>query len=1033
MSISNRSFQTNALHATDRIKANRKRVFGSISEAAYAELPETPGKYAIRPGRLTKSELFHRILSKDPDYIMPTPDSHLSLTNQEKALLIKWIENGAPYKPHWAFAPVRETAPPKVKRASWVRNPIDQFVLSKLEKGGLIPSQEADKEILLRRLSLDLTGLPPTADEIDEFLSDRSDKAYEKQVERLLNSPHYGEKMATGWLDLARFADSHGYTVDRLRDMSPYRDWVIGAFNRNLPYDQFLKQQLAGDLMPNPTKEMLIATAFNRNHQQNMEGGIIEEEFQTEYVVDRVNTLGDAILGISLSCAKCHDHKYDPISQKNYFELFSFFNNVREAGQISWDDAMPSPTLLLPTPTQEAHLKEMAQQIKQLEERLLVEKEAQTDAYLRWVESKEAERLLSETIPKKDLQGYYNFEAKKLKNLASSRHHGILKYNGAPVKTAPLYAIDTSGVPALQLDGDVYLDLEGAGIFRKSSPFSIDISLRIPKDLKEGVIFHKSDSERLYNFRGYHLYLKENKLEVNMAYASPSNAITRVTEMEVPKEKWLHLTLTYDGSGRADGLNLYMDGKKLALVTEIDQLTKDILFGRSVEPSLQIGAWGRGLGFKNGLVRSVAVYTRELIPFEVEILAGKSSWADRIPARLSSLTPEKHETLKAYYMSAVSEPVRDAQKELSYLRAALADSTRPIKELMIMQEYPKPKPAYVLLRGEYGNKGERVSPNTPQAILSFPEDLPKNRLGLSQWLTSDSHPLTARVAVNQFWQSMFGTGLVKTSEDFGNQGEMPSHPELLDWLAAEFKKSGWDVKKIYRLMANSATYRQDSKTTDALREKDPENRLLARGPSKRLTAEMIRDNALSASGLLKKTVGGPSIRPYQPDGLWEINSAKYRQDTGEQIYRRSLYILAKRSVPNPTLASFDATDRSYCVSRRQQTNTPLQALVTLNDPTFVEASRKMGETMAKEKDEDAAIVWAYRQATGRRPASRETALFRKQYRAAYDKIKKYPEKGIGWLQTGQAPTGKGLEPARVAAFSIVASTILNSDATLTKR
>lgn len=1020
-----------ACHGPDEAK-QKAGLRLDIAAAAYGELPETPGKFAIKPGNLRNSEFFHRIVSTDPDYIMPTPGSHLSLTAREKAILIKWIDDGARYKPHWAFTKIEEPEPPKVKDQARVENDIDRFILSRLEKEQLTLAGRAAKELLLRRLSLDLTGLPPTVEETDVFLADTSENAYEKQVDRLLRSPHYGEKMASDWLDLARFADSHGYTVDRLRDMSPYRDWVIGAFNRNMPYDRFLQEQLAGDLMPDPTRDMLIATAFNRNHQQNMEGGIIEEEFQTEYVVDRVNTFGDAMLGISLGCAKCHDHKYDPVTQKNYFELYSFFNNVREAGQISWDDALPAPTLMLPSGPQEASLKEIRSRIAELESHFKEEAGKQDELFAAWLRDKRHIQLGSEKVPSNGLRAFFDFDSKHLASRIGKKTAGTLKYNGGQVKTLPVFLPAESGM-ALRMDGDTYLDFGDVGVFRKSQPFSVGIRVRIPKDLKEGVIFHKSDFERLYNFRGYHLYLRDGRLEANLAYVAPSNAITRVSEIKAPVEKWIHLTMTYDGSSRAEGLRLYMDGQPLAMDTEIDQLTKDIIFSRKVQPGLQIGGWGRGLGFKDGLVDDIAVYDRELTPYETQVLSGKADWSSIAATPVDGLTSTQLSRLKDYYLSAVSKNMLDIRKELIRWRTTFADSMQQVKELMVMQEYPRPKQAYVLLRGEYANKGEKVYPNTPAAILPYPEDLPKNRLGLSKWLISAENPLTARVAVNRYWQNFFGTGLVKTSEDFGSQGEMPSHPELLDWLAFNFRKSGWDVKRLHKLMVMSAAYRQDSRATKEAREKDPENRLLARGPSGRLTAEMIRDNALAAGGLLNKKIGGPSVKPYQPEGLWEINSARYRQDSGENVYRRSLYILAKRSVPNPTLSSFDATDRSYCVVRRQQTNTPLQALVTLNDPTFVEASRKIGEYMTQFPDDRQAITAAYRRSTGRTPTEKELDLLGRLYESEYAKMKKSPGKTAGWLRIGQHRIDRMADPSRVAAFSVVASTILNSDATLTRR
>lgn len=1020
-----------ACHGPDKAK-QKAGLRLDIAENAYAQLEESPGKVAIAKGSLNRSEVFHRILSSDPEYLMPTPESHLSLSNREKAILIKWIKDGAEYQPHWAFVVPQKSKIPVVKNKGWVKNPIDYFVAQQLEAEKLKPAPEAPKALLLRRLSLDLTGLPPTLEEIDAFVKDQSPNAYEKQVDRLLKSPHYGEKMAVDWLDLARFADSHGYTVDRLRDMSPYRDWVIQAFNRNQPYDQFIQWQLAGDLLPKPAREMLIATAFNRNHSQNMEGGIIEEEFQAEYVVDRTNTFGDAFLGLSLGCAKCHDHKYDPISQENYYQIFSFFNNVKEAGQIAWDNALPTPTLLLPTQKQEEIIRFLNKSIAEQEQKLARAKTESKADFEQWLQSKAYQKLAKEQIPQASLQAHYTFDGNKLHNLIKPAQLGIMKRETGMTGDKPNFVAHNTG-QALLLDGDVYLDLGEVGVFRKSEPFSIGMQVNIPKDLKEGVIFHKSSAERLYNFRGFHVYLKNNRLEINMAHTAPSNALTRVSVQAVPRDRWLHLTLTYDGSARAAGFNLYLDGQLLAMETTMDQLYKDILLRDNPQPGLQIGAWWRGLGFKGGQVDDISVHNRELSPFEVRVLAQKEAWNKLASKNANQLNVAEKEVLLNYYQSVVSVPLQNIRQALQTQRTALSDSSEQIEELMIMQEASKPKKTFVLQRGNYDHPGKQVFPNTPAAILPWPQDLPKNRLGLAQWLCLPKHPLTARVAVNRFWQNYFGTGLVKTSEDFGNQGQLPSHPQLLDWLALRFIESGWDVKALQKLIVMSATYRQDSKCSQALREKDPENRLLARGPNVRLSAEQLRDNALLASGLLNPKIGGKSVKPYQPAGLWEINSATYVADSSDAVYRRSLYILIKRSVPNPTLSTFDAGSRSYCVARRQKTNTPLQALVTLNDPTYVEASKVLGAQMCKISDAPKAIAHVYRKLTGLSPSQAELALLLRLQRSEQEKFKQHPEKAKGWLSAGLVKTDPKLDPAALAANAVVANTIMNSDATLTKR
>ena len=1000
-----------------------------LPEAAFASLPETPGKVAIDPGNANGSEVYHRILSSDPEYMMPDPESHHVLSSREKAVLIRWIEEGANYKPHWALVKPELPDVPKARKNERIANPIDNFILQKLHQEKLQASPDAEKELLLRRVTLDLTGLPPTLDEIQNFLQDNAADAYEKQVDRLLRSPHYGEKMAVDWLDVARFADSHGYTVDRLRDMSPYRDWVIKAFNENLPYDDFIHWQLGGDLMPNATKEMIIATAFNRNHQQNMEGGIVEQEFQTEYVVDRTNTFGDAFLGLSVGCARCHDHKFDPVSQKNYYELFSFFNNVREAGQISWDDALPTPTLMLATEDQEKTIRFIETTIAEQEKKIRQLKGSAAADFEKWTRTTGYKRLSKEQIPRTGLVGKYDFDDGSLKNTVDPRQRGIMKRLSG--EEMPRFIANDAG-NALTFNGDVWLDLNPVGVFRRTETFTIGIWVNIPKALNEGVIFHKGIAERLYNFRGYHLYLKNNRLELNMAHTAPSNAITKITKDNIPRDTWIQLTVTYDGSSQASGLRVYLNGSEMPTETLMDQLTKDILFHSATQPGLQVGAWDRGFGFKGGSADDIVVYDRVLTDFEIKILARQTAWRD-VMQEGTHLSPTALHALKEYYVSAVDPQIQRASDELKVTRTALADSVESIKELMVMQEMPERRKTYVLDRGSYDAPAEEVFPNTPASILAFPKSFPRTRYGLAQWLTHPDHPLTARVAVNRFWQNFFGTGLVKTSEDFGNQGELPSHPELLDWLAIAFIQSGWDVKALNKLIVMSATYRQDSKVTPAAYEMDPENRLLARGPAFRLSAEMIRDNALAASGLLNKTIGGESVKPYQPEGLWSINNATYVPDTGSAVYRRSLYVLIKRTVPNPTLSTFDATSRSYCVVRRQKTNTPLQALVTLNDPTFVEVARALGAQMAESPDLRQAIRATFKKLTGRGPSEKETDLLVELQRSQLMKFKQHPGKAKGWLDAGQYPVDKDLDPLLIAANAVVASTILNGDATLTRR
>jgi len=1007
-----------------------------LHAAEFAFNKTESGAYAIVPGKLAKSEAFYRIISSDPEYMMPTPESNLALTHEEKAVLIRWIEEGAKYEPHWAFEKPKKHDIPVIQHTAWAKNPIDYFIARKLEGKDISPSAASEKSLLLRRLSFDLTGLPPSSEEIREFLADNSPDAYEKQVDRLLASSHYGEKMATDWMDLARFADTHGYQVDRFRDMSPWRTWVIKSFNENMPYDQFITWQLAGDLLPNPTKEQILATGFNRLHPQNMEGGIVDEEFRVEYVADRTAVLGQGLMALTLSCAKCHDHKYDPISQKNFFELYSFFNNVNETGQISWDpNDTPVPTLLLPDSAQEKLLAYLEKKVTQKESTLLkVEVQGLAEAE-NWVRAGNYQKLTDAHLANGragwfSLNGHLRNEV----NGASGKMERKFSNNEQPDFT------DAERGKALQLNGDTWLDLKPVGIYRRHEPFSIGIWVNLPDSLKEGVIFHKNQAVRLHSYKGYHLYLKDNKLELMMAHTWPDNAIEEHTLTDVPRNQWVHLTMTYDGSSSANGLKLFMNGEEMKTEVKNDNLYKDIIFGNyedqiyeePIEPGLKIGARWRGVGIKGAMVEDIMVYNRALARLEVMQLAD-FPWKKIIQKDPASLSADEKAMLAQFYLTNLYSPFQSAQRELEAARGELVNKMEEVKEVMVMKEMPQPRRTYILERGLYNEYGEEVFPNTPESVFPMPEDLPKNRLGLAQWLTHPDHPLTARVAVNRYWQNYFGKGLVKTTEDFGNQGELPTHPQLLDWLALEFINSGWDVKALQKMIVMSATYRQSSVVTPELREKDPENVWLARGPKVRLTSEMIRDNSLAASGLLNKEIGGKSVKPYQSEGLWKMNGGEYTQDEGDMLYRRSLYTLWKRTVPNPTQATFDQPERNECTVRRQKTNTPLQALVLLNDPTFIEASRKLGEDIARAETIKKGIISAFIKLTGRPPHEKEIKILATIHQQEYQKFKANPAKAKGWLEAGAYRVGSETDSHLVAANAVVASAIINADVSITKR
>ncbi|SOD97389.1 DUF1553 domain-containing protein [Spirosoma fluviale] len=981
-------------------------------EGAMAALKKAKGKHAIVPGDLANSEVYHRILSTDDHEMMPPKASNRSLSVYEKAVLIKWIEQGAEYKPHWALIKPDKSVLPAVKNTIWPKNPIDYFTLSKLEEKGLKPSPEADKETLLRRVTLDLTGLPPTLAETDAFLADTSPDAYEKVVNRLLKSPHYGEKMAVDWLDLSRYADTHGYTVDRYRPMWPWRDWVIQAFNRNRPFSQFITWQLAGDLLPNPTPEQRLATAFNRNHSQNMEGGIINEEFRVEYVADRTNTLGTALMGMTVECARCHDHKFDPISQKDYYSLFAFFNNVDEAGQISWDDAMPVPTMLLTQPKEDSLLTFINTKIRKAETDLKQTVQTEQKAFEAWQSKTSAVPF----DPRKGLQAHFTFD-----KLVKGRFVNEVSVKDSGKVLDPVLVPGKRG-NAFQSNGDDILTLGQAGVFSRSQPFSIGVWINIPKGVSKAALVHKGNGDILYNFRGYFLNLRDDKAELLMAHTWPYNSIVRVSRQVLPKEKWIQLTMTYDGSSKASGFRLYVDGQETALLTERDNLYKDILFNGK-QTGLMVGADMRGPGFKKGLVDELVVYNRTLSPPEVQALAQS----------VQQVTPMKGDPLKQYYFSHLSPVYQQQQQALQQLRAERNKLVEAIPEIMVMDEMKTPRPTYLLKRGVYDANGPQVKPDVPASVLPFSPEFPRNRLGLAKWLLHPDNPLTARVVVNRYWQTYFGNAIQKSANNFGNQGGLPTHPELLDWLAVTFREGGWNMKAMQKLIVMSATYRQSSYGTRESLQKDPENTWLSRGPISRLTAEMIRDNALAASGLLVKQLGGPSVKPYQPEGLWAVNNTTYEQDKGDSLYRRSLYTFWRRTNPPPSMNTFDAPSRSYCVVQRQKTSTPLQALVLLNDPQFVEAAKVVAErSLAQYATISDRLTYTFRLLASRKPAPKELAILTRLYQQEYQLFTKNPAKMQGWLQAGEYKLKAVADKPALAAVAVVASTVMNSEAFVTK-
>lgn len=988
------------------------------AEGAYQKLPS--GAFAIVPGKPKQSTFIHRIDSGS----MPPASSGKKLTPAQIETLRKWVAQGAKYEAHWAFVPPQRPAVPDVRYQQWALNPIDRFVLARLEREGLKPSPAADRRALIRRLALDLTGLPPTLSEVDAFLADRSPNAYEKVVDRLLASPHYGERMALKWLDLARYADTHGYHIDSHRDMWRWRDWVIDAFNQNKSFDQFTLEQLAGDMLPNATLQQKIATGFNRNHPINFEGGAIPEEYHAAYIFDRIDTTATTWMGLTLRCSQCHDHKYEPLTQKDFYRFYAFFHNVPENG-LDGRTGNAAPFIKAPLPWHTEKLAEYDRQIGSLEQAARERATETAAAQAAWEKTVDVSTLSPVT---EGLVAHFGLDERsgaQLRNIAAGQAAGTLR-GGEGAWAAGKFG------GALDLNGQVYADL-GAGItLERTDKFSYGAWVH-PTDNGQMTVLSRMDDAA--NHRGWDLYLGGGKVFVHLIHQWEGNAIRVNTKKPIPLNQWTHVFATYDGSSKAAGVKIYVNGKAVEL-----DLTHDKLSGSIVAKTpVHIGRRGPGAPFK-GKIDEVRIYGRELSASEVERLAGFEALRQILTTAADQRTDEQKAALSRFYLETFDAPYHRISTELTAARTKRTELDNSIPTTMVMQEMEKPRDTFILVRGEYNKKGEKVTPGIPGALPQL-SDYPPNRLGLAQWLVHPQHPLTARVAVNRFWQMYFGHGIVRTPENFGVQGERPTHPELLDWLATEFIRSGWDVKALQRLIVTSNTYKQASRVSPELLAKDPDNMLLARGPRFRLPAEFVRDQALAVAGLLVPKIGGPSVKPYHPPGLWEeiafggnFTAQKYEQDHGEALWRRSMYTFWKRTCPPPSLQTFDAPEREFCVVQRSATNTPLQALVLMNDTQFVEASRKfaeriMSEVAATPRDR---IHYAFRLALARPATGIELRALLEVYEAQLAEYRKDREAAKKLVSVGEAPRNESLDVAELAAWTSVANAIFNLDEMITK-
>ncbi|TDJ74819.1 MAG: DUF1553 domain-containing protein [Planctomycetota bacterium] len=1006
-------------HGPDAAALERE---GGFRLDRFADATEDLGGYAaIVPGDVAGSELVRRLRSTRSRSRMPPPRSKLTVSEREIALLERWIEQGASYAAHWAFVPPERRAPPAVQATEWPRDELDRFVLARLEAAQLAPASVAERETLLRRVTLDLTGLPPSLAAIDAFLADDEPGAYARTVERLLASPRYGERMAADWMDLARYADTYGYQNDVERRVWPWRDWVIRAFNQNLAYDAFATWQIAGDLLPDATREQRLATTFSRLHRQTNEGGSVEEEYRVEYVSDRLHTFGMAFLGLTLECARCHDHKFDPIAQRDYYALSAFFASIDESGLYShFTDAVPTPTLLLTTDGDELRIAELELRIERAEAGLAVDD--MPPAYDEW----RARRLPVLAMP--GCTARFAFDAIEdgtLANLADASKPG-------QVFEEPQLVPGRTG-RALLLSGENGARFAGIGEFRRWDPFTIALWLRTPDRKERAVVLHRSRAWTDSGSRGYQLLLEDGRPSFSLIHFWPGNAIRVRALAPIPEGEWVHVAVTYDGSSRAGGLALYLGGRRVEVETVRDRLTRAIVGGGA--DTLTLAQRFRDRGFKGGVLDELFLFDRELSALEVAWLHDEAPVRALLAREPATWTPAEDAAVFAAFLTGEHAPSAEARAQLRDLRRELGTLVDGIPEIMTMEATPAPRPTYVLARGSYEARRERVEPDTPPAVFAFQRELPRNRLGLARWLTSPENPLFARVAVNRLWQTVFGRGLVATPENFGSQGRPPSHPALLDTLALDFVLSGYDVKAMLRRLVLSATYRQSSRASADARMRDPENLLYARAPAFRLGAEAVRDLALAASGLLGSEIGGPSVKPYQPAGLWkEKGGLVYQPDTGTGLYRRSLYTFWKRTSPPPSMMIFDMGKREVCVARRRTTNTPLQALVLMNDTQFVEASRVLAaRVMRAVEDTEARIARAFRLLAGRRPSERELAILIELEREQRARFAADSIAARALLAVGAAPLDESLDPTGLAALATVASTLLSYDAVVTRR
>ena len=976
------------------------------------------GSPAIVPGDPDRSEIIRRLHSSDPDEVMPPPEETKTLKAGQSDLLKQWIREGAKWSGHWAFEPVRAVSVPE----SPGHSPIDAFIHARLATESLKPAPEEDPARLLRRVSLDLTGLPPSVAEVDAFLdASRTDRtaALSAAVDRLLASPHFGERMAVPWLDLARYGDTSGYHNDSLRDMWLWREWVIKAFNDGMPFDQFTIEQLAGDLLPDARIDQKVASGFHRNVMTSDEGGLIEEEYLNLYVVDRVATTGVTWLGMTLACAQCHDHKYDPITIKDYYQVYAFFHNVPENGKDGVRDRNPQPFLSVPSPEQAAELSRLNTAIAAADTHLKELTAALDARQSEW----ETARLASGPPPE---------PAGPATIIPLDNDGRGTGPDGQPLAGTPqgtgTFDASASG-PGYTTDKNGWIEYGDILSFEKDQSFTVSAWLRLKPG--GGSPFGKMESSD--TLRGWDIEFHGTKPSFHLIHHWPADALHVRARRDLPADVLLHFAVTYDGSGQGSGVQMYVNGQPEPADVVVNALT-----GTTRTPeTFSIGRRGAAGAPFSGQIDDFRAYPRVLEPNEVASLSTAATLAlARVPA--DQRTPEQKSRIQQFFRQTEAPEFATAVQELADLRQAREAVEKAIPNTMVMAERETPRDTFIKVRGQYDQNGDKVTAGVPAFLPQIPpraDGKPLSRLDFARWLVSRDHPLTARVTVNRWWAMLFGTGLVKTLNDFGSQGEWPSHPELLDWLAADFM-TDWNIKRTLKQIVMSHTYRQSARVAPDLLARDSENRLLARGPRQRLDAEMIRDNALAIAGILNPKLGGKSIKPEQPPGTWEINEMGgygYDKSTGDDLYRRGLYVYWRRSTVYPSFITLDAPTREFCSSQRARTSTPLQSLVLMNDPVFVEAARAFAQRILRDGGPDAPsrLLFAWRTTLGRTPTDAETGILTRTLETQLAQYRQDPAAAAALVSIGDLPKPEGLDVGELAAWTAVANVLLNLNETIT--